>query len=161
MKYKRLVKARYTISFYTAFVWLAFTGSASAFPRDGGPGGEIDPPEPGEDETGGANPTPNPDTTDGGATTCDGGGSGCLENPLKSDSILEFIEKIIDVLLIFAVPIIVLFIMYAGFLFVTARGSEDQIKKAKHALLWAVVGGVIVLGAKLIISVIKGTITQF
>jgi flagellar biosynthesis protein FlhB len=91
-------------------------------------------------------------------------GAGCdpatqLCNPLKAETIIEFIVAVIDVLLIFAVPIIVLFIMYAGFLFVTARGNEAQISKAKSALLWAVVGGVIALAAKLIIEVITGTIT--
>ena len=89
------------------------------------------------------------------------GGSGQIVNPLKSETILEFILKVIDVLLIFAVPIIILFIMYAGFLFVTARGNEEQIKKARRALLWAVVGGVIALGARLIIGVLENTIAAF
>lgn len=84
-----------------------------------------------------------------------------LENPIGSDNIKEFIIKIIDVLLIFAVPIIILFIMYAGFLFTTARGDTTKITEARTALLWAVVGGVIILGAKLIIEVIEGTITAF
>ncbi len=94
-----------------------------------------------------------------------GGGTGCptgqLCNPLKSQSITEFLLKIIDVLLVFALPIIILYIMYAGFLFTTAKGNSEQIGTARSALLWAVVGGVIVLGARLIISVIQGTITAF
>ena len=51
--------------------------------------------------------------------------------------------------------------MYAGFLFVTARGDAAQISTARKALLWAVVGGVIALGAKLIIEVIQGTVDAF
>ncbi len=97
----------------------------------------------------------------GGATNVDGGGSRTIINPLKSQSISEFLLKIIDVLLIFALPIIILYIMYAGYLFVTAAGNSEQVSSAKKALLWAVVGGVIVLGAKLIISVIQGTVTAF
>lgn len=105
-------------------------------------------------------------SNDGGGGDNDGGGggnpaAGTLQNPIKSQTILEFIIKIIDVLLIFAVPIIVLFIMYAGFLFVTARGSDSQLTKAKSVLLWAIVGGVIALSAKLIIEVLQGTIEQF
>lgn len=84
---------------------------------------------------------------------------GQLCNPLKSQSIGEFLNKILDVLLVFALPIIVFFIMYAGFLFVTARGDTGQIEKARTALLWSVVGGVIVLGAKVISAVIQGTVT--
>lgn len=88
-------------------------------------------------------------------------GSGRLENPLKSTTIKEFLIKIVDVLLIFALPIIILFIMYAGFLFVTAQGDTTKITKAKSALMWAVIGGVIILGAQAIITVITGTVTAF
>lgn len=87
------------------------------------------------------------------------GGSTKLENPLKVGSIEAFLLAIIDVILVFALPIIIFFIMYAGFLFTTARGDMSQIEKAKGALLWSVVGGVIVLGAKLIVTVIQGTVS--
>lgn len=88
-------------------------------------------------------------------------GSGKITNPLKSQDIPEFLLKIIDVLLVFALPLIILYIMYAGYLFVTAAGNSEKVTSAKNALLWSVVGGVIVLGARLIISVIQGTITAF
>ncbi len=87
--------------------------------------------------------------------------TGQICNPLKATDIITFLTQIIDVLLIFAVPIIVFFIIYAGFLFVTAKGNESQVSTAKSALTWAVVGGVIALGAKLIITVIEGTIKTF
>ncbi len=80
-----------------------------------------------------------------------------LRNPLKSRDIPEFLGKIIDIILVFALPIIVLFIMYAGYLFVTANGKPEQIKEARNALLYAVIGGVIVLGARMIFTVIQGT----
>ena len=51
--------------------------------------------------------------------------------------------------------------MYAGFLFVTANGNESQLTQAKNALLWSVVGGVIALGARLILEVIQGTVAVF
>lgn len=86
-------------------------------------------------------------------------GDGILSNPLKSESISQFLIAIIDVLLTFAVPIIVFFIIFAGFKFVTARGNEGQITEARTALTWAVVGGVIILASKLIINVIQGTVS--
>jgi hypothetical protein len=95
------------------------------------------------------------------ATGAGGCATGSICNPLQSTSIEEFILKIIDVLLVFALPIIVLYIMYAGFLFVTANGNESQLTQAKNALLWSVVGGVIALGAKLILEVIQGTVAVF
>lgn len=84
-----------------------------------------------------------------------------LANPLKAKSIDEFILNIIEVIMVFLIPIIVLYIMYAGFLFVTARGNATQIADAKRALLYAIIGGVIVVGAKLIIDVIQGTVDAF
>ena len=103
----------------------------------------------------------------GGGNLNRGGGNvnpgppGELKNPLQSKTIEEFLLKIIDVILVFALPFIILYIMYAGYLFVTARGDTGQIETARTALLWSVVGGVIVLGARLIISVIQGTIQAF
>jgi hypothetical protein len=83
---------------------------------------------------------------------------GQLCNPLQSSTVQEFLLKIIDILLIFALPIIIFFIMYAGYLFVTARGNESQITEARTALTWALIGGVIILGARAIITVIQGTV---
>jgi hypothetical protein len=102
----------------------------------------------------------------GGGNVNNGGGNVnngpiTLVNPLKAQTISQFLIDLIDVLLVFALPLIVLFIMYAGFLYVTAQGNPGKITTAHTALLWAVVGGVIVLGAKLIVTVIDGTINAF
>lgn len=100
-----------------------------------------------------------------GASGAGGGGAsgaGCpagqLCNPLKATSITQFLLALIDIILIFAMPIIVFFIIYAGFLFVTARGNEGQIEKARTALTWAVIGGVIVVGAKSIVDIVQNTV---
>lgn len=53
-----------------------------------------------------------------------------------------------------------LMIMYAGFMYVTARGNETQIKKAHEALLYGAIGTAILLGAKVIALAIDGTIKQ-
>ncbi len=81
-----------------------------------------------------------------------------LENPLESDSILEFLGAIFDIIITFAIPIIVLYIMYAGFMLVTARGDTTKIATGKTALTWALVGGVLILGADLLITVIESTV---
>jgi hypothetical protein len=90
------------------------------------------------------------------------GGNGCVSgglcNPLKSTSINDFLMKILDVLLTFAVPVIIFFIMYGGFKLVTARGDTGKIEEGRTAITWAVIGGVIILGARLIIGVIEGTV---
>ena len=106
---------------------------------------------------------PGATTNDPGATTNTGAPGTTMElaNPLKAKSIDAFILSIIEVIMVFLIPIIVLYIMYAGFLFVTARGNATQIADAKRALLYAIIGGVIVVGAKLIIDVIQGTVDAF
>ena len=102
---------------------------------------------------------------DGGANGSDDGGANgsgnssfSIANPLKVTSITGFLTAVIEVILVFAIPIIVLYIMYAGFLFVTANGEPGQLEKARNALLFAIVGGVIILGAFVIIDIIKGTV---
>jgi ABC-type amino acid transport system permease subunit len=80
-------------------------------------------------------------------------------NPLGSTSdFFAFINKILDVLIQIGIPILVLFIVFAGFKFVTARGNESDVTKAKDALFWAVIGGAVLIGAKVIAEVIRATV---
>lgn len=95
-------------------------------------------------------------TGSGGVSTTTGS---TLTNPLKFTSITCLILAIIDVVLIFLIPVIVLYIMYAGFLFVKAQGNPGGLAEAKKALIAALIGGVIVLGARTILSVLEGTIS--
>lgn len=90
----------------------------------------------------------------------DGQSTGGLRNPLNSDSIEGFLLAIVDILLVFALPIIVFFIIYSGFKMVLARGNPTELETARRAFIWSVVGGLIILGANLIINVIQGTINQ-
>ncbi len=84
-----------------------------------------------------------------------------LENPLESDNLMGLLQEILDVIMVFAVPLIVFMIIYSGFLYVTARGNESQVTNASKALLYAVIGGVIILGANIILAVISGTVDAF
>ena len=98
--------------------------------------------------------------TIGGGQPTTGGGSGItLTNPLGNVTIEQFFLKIIDIVLVFAIPIIVIFIMLAGFKYVTANGNTEKIQQATTALTWAVIGGVLILGAKAILTVIQGTVS--
>lgn len=86
--------------------------------------------------------------------------AGSLDNPLKYDSITEVLLTILDVLVIFMIPIIILFIIYAGFLYVTARGNQSTIETAHRTLLYAVIGGLLILGARALLAVIQGTVNS-
>jgi cytochrome bd-type quinol oxidase subunit 2 len=54
--------------------------------------------------------------------------------------------------------IVVIMIIYSGFLFVTARGNEEQIKTARRSFTYAAIGAAILLGAKAIALAIQATI---
>lgn len=101
--------------------------------------------------------------TPGGSNTVVTGGEGQLQNPLASagyTSIDKVLNAIVDILIVFAVPLIVFFIIYAGFLYVTARGNEGTIEKAHYALTYAVIGGLLILGAKAILFAVQGTVNE-
>lgn len=85
----------------------------------------------------------------------------CIENPFKQDSIQGLITTLIkDILMPIGGVVAVLMVMYAGFMYVTAAGDMTKIKKAHNALLWAVIGAAILLGAWVIAEVIEGTIKE-
>lgn len=85
-----------------------------------------------------------------------------INNPLdtKIDSIPKFIEAIIDIVLIVGVPIIVLAVIYVGFLFVQAQGKPEEITKAKKALLYTLIGAALLLGAFVIANAIVSTVDE-
>lgn len=93
-----------------------------------------------------------------------GTGSGCGEgqlicNPFKQDSIKGLIEVIVkDIFIPIGGVIAVVMIIYAGFLYVTARGNTAKIGEAHKALLYAVIGAAILLGAWVISEAISATI---
>jgi len=103
-----------------------------------------------------------------GGTGDDGGGTGTnittkINNPLGENGpkdIPEFIEKVINMVLLVGIPVIVLSIIYTGFLFVKAQGNSEQITKAKSALMYVLIGAVLLLGAFVIAQAIGATVDE-
>ena len=85
-----------------------------------------------------------------------------IENPLKGgiDTIPQFIEAIINIVLIVGVPILVLAIIYAGFLYVKAQGNPGELEVAHRTLLYTVIGGALLLGAFVIAKAIGSTVAE-
>ncbi len=84
-----------------------------------------------------------------------------LVNPVSFESLGALIAAILDIIVQIAVPIAALFLIYSGFLFVTAQGDETKLGTAKSIFLWTMVGVAVLLGAKILAGVIEGTINQF
>ncbi len=84
-----------------------------------------------------------------------------FSNPLVSKNITELVESIADIIFKIGIPVATVFIIYSGLMFVTARGSEEQLKKAKSTFMWTVLGAAVLLGAKVIAMAIKETVKGF
>lgn len=102
----------------------------------------------------------------GGGNTPGGGNpstvsSGGLVNPLKDvDTLPEFLKAILGGVVQIGTIILIMMLVYVGFLFVAARGNAEKLQGAKSALVWTVIGGLILLGATSIQLVIEGTVNS-
>lgn len=89
------------------------------------------------------------------------GGEDGSGNPVGINSIEDLVVAILEILIVIAIPIIVLSIIYAGFLYVTAQGNAQQIQQATRALTYSVIGGVLVIGAVAISAIVSGVVGSF
>lgn len=84
-----------------------------------------------------------------------------ITNPLgKTTSLSTVIVNIVQVVQILLIMAAVLYIIWAGFLFVSAKGDTSKIIKARNALLWGFVGVALVLGAQVIVTTIKNSVNS-
>lgn len=85
-----------------------------------------------------------------------------FDSPLSSDfdSIPRFIAGALRILVIVALPIISLFVVYSGFLFLSAQGNSGKLGDAKRNFMYVIVGAILILGAWIIATLIGGTVSQ-
>ena len=79
-------------------------------------------------------------------------------NPTGFTDIPTFLLAIVANAILIASPFIVMFIIYAGFLFVTAQGNQAQVSKAKSTLFYTLIGAAVLIGARIIADAIKTSI---
>lgn len=80
-------------------------------------------------------------------------------NPLGGTTTLSgLILNILKVAIQIAIPVTALAIVYIGFWFVTANGVPAEIKKAKDALMYTLIGFAVLLGASAIVDIIQNTV---
>lgn len=85
-------------------------------------------------------------------------GFNTLKNPLKVDSIGEALDAGLDIVTYLAVFFAVLALIWVGFKFIAARGNPQKTKEAGQWLGFIVIGLAIILGARLMVSIILGTL---
>lgn len=86
-----------------------------------------------------------------------------LANPTPGggSTLREFILLLISIIQLVGTPMLVVAIVWVGYLLVTAGENEKQITDAKRGIFWTLIGAAIILGATVIANFISGTIDLF
>lgn len=80
-----------------------------------------------------------------------------IDNPITAPTFDIFLQDILEVIVRLGAMILVIMLIYSGYLFITAQGKDEELQKAKNAFKWTVIGGVILIGATAIAAAITGT----
>lgn len=83
-----------------------------------------------------------------------------FQNPVSANSIQELVSQALKVMVMVALPIIGLFVVYSGFMFVFAQGNQEALQKAKRNFLFVILGAILILGAWVIASILGNTVSQ-
>ena len=78
-----------------------------------------------------------------------------LPNPLGVTSLTELLDKVIDGLIILAVPIVIIMVLWGAFLIITSAGKPEKVQQGGKAILWAAVGFGILLLSQGITDIIE------
>lgn len=83
-----------------------------------------------------------------------------FKSPIKIQSISAVMLSFFKVLIELGAVAVTLAIVYAGLLFVAAKGNPEQLNKAKTTLFWTIIGSLVLLGSQVIATIITNTVKQ-
>ena len=91
-----------------------------------------------------------------------GTGGDTIQNWLKPgvNDIPTFLTALFKIIAEIGAVVLAFYIVYTGYLFVTAQGNEQALQKAKESLKWVLIGGAIILGAWVLSEAVLQTITD-
>ncbi len=92
-----------------------------------------------------------------GGTICDPA-KGKICNPINQTTIDGFLQTLLVGVIKIGIPIVALAIIYAGFLYVTARGNSEKLETAHKALTFSIIGAAILLGSWALAQLISETV---
>lgn len=84
-----------------------------------------------------------------------GGGEITLQNPLGSQSLADIVSAILSALFTLSIPIVSIMVMVGGYYILTAAGNEENLKKGRQAITYAVIGFAVILLANGVVSLIR------
>ncbi len=74
----------------------------------------------------------------------------------STDDFLNAMVRVANVMFVLLMLLTVIFVIYAAYLFLTAVGDDDKIKKARKVLIYAIVAVVVALFAGGFTAIIRG-----
>jgi len=83
-----------------------------------------------------------------------------LQNPLKVSTIGDAVKFFVNTLIKIAIPVIVVFFLWAGLKFILAQGNQAELTKAKNIFWYTIIGTLLILGAWTITNAIIGTVNS-
>ncbi|MDP2820936.1 MAG: hypothetical protein Q8O39_01890 [bacterium] len=86
-------------------------------------------------------------------------GNTVIDNPLSYSTFEELISHILDFVTILALIIVPLIIVYAAFLYMASEGDPNKVKTAQAMIFYAIIGLILVLLSRAIISIIHGILS--
>jgi hypothetical protein len=82
-----------------------------------------------------------------------------VESPTPDiTSLGDFIMELLGIVVKIGVPVASIFLIWSGYLFVSAQGDTAKLATAKKTFVWACVGAAVLFGAWGLASAINGTI---
>ncbi|WP_230687680.1 hypothetical protein, partial [Streptococcus pneumoniae] len=69
--------------------------------------------------------------------------------------IIAFLQKLFRTVVKIALPFLVLFAVYSGFMFVEARGNVEKLEEARKNFFYVIIGALIIFASWTIATVIK------
>ncbi len=83
-----------------------------------------------------------------------------IQNPLKVNTIQDAIKLFVNAIVRLAIPVIVIFFLWSGLMFIFARGNPEKIKQAKNMFFYTIIGTLLILGAWTITNALIGTVNS-
>jgi|GEM_PF-859495 hypothetical protein len=93
------------------------------------------------------------------ATNCSTNSS-AICNPLNASSITVLLTDLVNIAIPIGAVIAVIMYVYVGFKFIFAQGKPEKIKEAWDWFIWVSIGTAILIGAKVIVSIMESTLTS-
>ena len=86
--------------------------------------------------------------------------TGSVEGFGSSSGAMQFLEGILGGIMYMSIPVIGMVLVYAGFMFISARGNGEKLSTAVHNMTYIVVGIALVLGSYMLANMVYNTIIK-